>query len=83
MCTSLYYRDQSAKLTIKSQKEREEKIGGMRQTKISVFIDFKPEVIDISKANIKCIEYNDGKDDLIAKTALDSTKNTLMQENVK
>ena len=53
----------------------------MRQTKFSAFIDFKPEVIDISKSNLKSIDYKDRKDDLIPKIAIGLTKNVLMQDN--
>ena len=41
MCTLLYYCNQSTKLVIQSQKERKEKMGGMRQKKLPAFIDFK------------------------------------------
>ena len=61
----------------------EEKVGRMKQTKLSAFIDFKSEVIGINKYNLKYIEHKDGKYDLITRTAIDLTKNTLMQENVK
>ena len=55
----------------------------MRQTKLSAFIDFKLEVIDIIKANLKFIDYKDMMENLIAKIAIDLTKNTLMQKNAK
>ena len=40
-------------------------------------------MIDISKSNTKSINYKDRKDNLIAKIAIDLTKNALIQENVK
>ena len=58
-------------------------MGRIRQKNLSAFVDFKLDVIDISKANIKSIDYKDRKDGVITKTAIDLTKNTLMQENVK
>ena len=58
-------------------------MGGMRQTSSFDFIDFKLEVINISKSNLKCIKYRDGNDNAVSKIAMDLTKDTLMQKNVK
>ena len=75
-CTALYYRDHSAKLALQSQKEREDKMVGENQTKLAIFINFKYDVIDITKMNMKSMEGYKDTDDIIAKSVIDITKNT-------
>ena len=47
----LYYRDQSAKLALQSQMEREKITKGMKQAILSAVLNFKSDIVDISKGN--------------------------------
>ena len=40
-------------------------------------------MIDISKSNLKSVDYKNRKDDLITKTEIDLMMNVLMQDNIK
>ena len=82
-CTALYYRDQSAKLALQSKAERQEKMTKMKDTKISAFFNFKADVFDMSRKNMAEVNDDDQQDDVIARTAIDMTKNTEIQGNVK
>ena len=82
-CTALYYRDQSAKLAIQSQEEREDIFLPKNITKLSTFINFKLDVFDMSRSSMNNVNDNEKQDDVISRTVIGITKNTDIQENVK
>ena len=82
-CTELYYRDQSAKVVIQSQKEREEKTTPMKQTKLSAFINFEKDVYDMYQTNTAEVVDDKDHDDVITKTAIDLTQDSAMHNDVK
>ena len=58
-------------------------MSNMKQTKISAFAQFKTDVFDMSKKYMAMVDDDETKDDIIARTAMDMTQNTEMQDNVK
>ena len=59
------------------------KMTKMKDTKISAFFNFKADVFDMSRKNMAEVNDDDQQDDVIARTAIDMTKNTEIQGNVK
>ena len=83
-CTALYYRDQTSKLAMQSQIEREQKLTGKKQSKLSAFLSFKSDLIDLSRSNMNELTRQQKHGfDVLSKSAIDLTKSVDMQDNVK
>ena len=83
-CTALYYRDQTSKLAMQSQIEREQKLTGKKQSKLSAFLSFKSDLIDLSRSNMNELTRQQKYGfDVLSKSAIDLTKSVDMQDNVK
>ena len=82
-CTALYYRDQSSKLAIQAQNEREDNYSPKKVIKLSTFINSKPDVFDMSRSSMKNVNDKEKQDDVISRTAIGITNYTDIQDNVK
>ena len=80
-CTILSWPECKVSTSIAEGKRVEDE--GDETKKLSAFLNFKSEIVDISKGNNGTMEASTGNYNVLAKTTIDLTKKSEMQDNAR